>query len=99
MKKLGLAIVAALMVVVAVLLVAHRKESRQSESPTSPATTSPNKLNITGVYSDDWLANCAPLSGAAQDSCTAALNAHYGKADAAPVPGANEPHAPAPQAH
>lgn len=43
-------------------------------------------LKTTGVYADDWIANCGPLQGAAQAKCTARLDAAYGRAAGAAVP-------------
>lgn len=43
-------------------------------------------LKLSGVYADDWVANCGPLDGAAQAKCTARLDSAYGRAAGAPVP-------------
>lgn len=43
-------------------------------------------LKLTGVYADDWVANCGPLQGADQTKCTARLDSAYGRAAGAPVP-------------
>jgi hypothetical protein len=53
-----------------------------------PAPAAGKVAPVTGNYSDDWLARCAKLTGAAQGACTKALDARYGKAEAAPVPAA-----------
>lgn len=43
-------------------------------------------LKTSGIYADDWVANCAALQGPAQAKCTARLDAAYGRAAGAPVP-------------
>ena len=43
-------------------------------------------LKMTGVYADDWIANCAPLQGPAQAKCTTRLDSAYGRAAGAPLP-------------
>ncbi len=43
-------------------------------------------LSTTGVYADDWMANCGPLQGADQARCTKRLDAAYGRAAGSPVP-------------
>lgn len=43
-------------------------------------------LSTTGVYADDWLANCGPLQGAAQAKCTTRLDDAYGRAAGSPLP-------------
>lgn len=43
-------------------------------------------LSTTGVYADDWVANCGPLQGSAQAKCTARLDSAYGRLAGAPVP-------------
>lgn len=43
-------------------------------------------LSTTGIYADDWLANCGKQQGAAQAQCTARLDAAYGRAAGSPVP-------------
>lgn len=52
----------------------------------APAPAAGKMVPVTGNYSDDWLARCAKLTGEAQRDCTKALDARYGKAEAAPVP-------------
>lgn len=43
-------------------------------------------LSTTGVYADDWTANCGPLQGQAQAKCTARLDSAYGRAAGSAVP-------------
>lgn len=43
-------------------------------------------VSISGSYSDDWMAMCGPAQGSAQKSCTAKLDAAYGRASGKPVP-------------
>lgn len=43
-------------------------------------------LSTTGVYADDWLANCGSLQGPAQAKCTARLDDAYGRAAGSPLP-------------
>ncbi|MGE5515148.1 MAG: hypothetical protein ACM31D_04935 [Bacteroidota bacterium] len=50
--------------------------------------TADKALSTTGVYADDWLANCGPLQGAAQAKCTTRLDSAYGRAAGSPVPAA-----------
>jgi hypothetical protein len=48
--------------------------------PAAPA------MATTGVYADDWAAQCGPIQGAAQAECTARLDAAYGRRAGEPVP-------------
>lgn len=43
-------------------------------------------LSTTGIYADDWLANCGKLQGADQARCTQRLDDAYGRAAGAPLP-------------
>lgn len=43
-------------------------------------------LSTTGIYADDWIANCGKLQGATQAKCTARLNSAYGRAAGSPLP-------------
>ncbi|MGE5477716.1 MAG: hypothetical protein ACM3Q1_13740 [Bacteroidales bacterium] len=43
-------------------------------------------LSTTGVYADDWVANCGKLQGPDQAKCTARLDSAYGRAAGNPVP-------------
>lgn len=43
-------------------------------------------LSTSGIYADDWMANCGKLQGAAQAACTARLDSAYGRAAGSPVP-------------
>lgn len=36
-------------------------------------------LSTTGIYADDWMANCGPLQGPAQAKCTSRLDSAYGR--------------------
>lgn len=45
-------------------------------------------LRTSGVYADDWIANCGSLQGRAQAKCTARLDAAYGRAAGNPLPSA-----------
>jgi hypothetical protein len=82
MKTRVIAIVAAVVAAaVAYWLLAGPKPAPAPAAPQAKA-----ELKTTGIYADDWQADCAPLAGPAQAACTAALDAHYGKTDSAPVP-------------
>lgn len=85
MKKIILLIV----LVIAVALVAREVLRPAPVSQPQPATTTQAPqagLKTTGVYADDWAANCGPLQGPAQSQCTARLDAAYGRTSGAPVP-------------
>lgn len=43
-------------------------------------------LRTSGVYADDWIANCGALQGSAQGKCTARLDSAYGRAAGNAVP-------------
>jgi hypothetical protein len=47
-------------------------------------------VTISGNYSDDWMKECGPTQGTAQKTCTATLDAAYGRADGKPVPPATK---------
>lgn len=70
---LGLAVAAA-----AWFLLHDRKPAAEAGAPAP---------KVTGVYADDWQANCGPLAGAAQAECTTRLDRQYGRTAGAPVPG------------
>jgi|APHig6443717497_1056834.scaffolds.fasta_scaffold00047_22 hypothetical protein len=44
-------------------------------------------LSTTGIYADDWLANCGKLQGPDQARCTQRLDSAYGRVAGAPIPG------------
>lgn len=53
--------------------------------PTAVKPTAEPKPAVSGVYADDWMAQCGSQSGADQERCTARLDAAYGRSVGAPA--------------
>ncbi len=64
---------------------AHPSEAPVGQRPPGSAKRHPA---ISGNYSDDWMKTCGPVRGPAQKTCTADLDAAYGRAAGKPVPAA-----------
>lgn len=45
------------------------------------------QITISGNYSDDWMTMCEAVQGPHQKTCTARLDAAYGRVAGKPVPG------------
>lgn len=89
MKRIALRVALALAAIAAVAA-ALAWQQHHPPAPPPAAAGSGGDLTVTGTYADDWQANCGPLAGSAQESCTARLNARYGRAEDVPVPKADK---------
>ena len=89
MKRIALRVVLALAAIAAVAAALAWQQHRPP-APPPPAAGGGGEVTVTGTYADDWQANCGPLTGSAQESCTARLNARYGRAEDVPVPKADK---------
>ena len=88
-RALRMALLAAVLAVAAAyFILAKRSPERSSDHPQehSAEQAPAPKITISGNYSDDWMKYCGPAQGAAQQSCTAGLDAAYGRSAGQPVP-------------
>ncbi|MFD2235685.1 hypothetical protein [Phaeospirillum tilakii] len=88
MKRIALRVALALAAIAAVAAALAWQQHRPPAPP--PAAGNGGEPAVTGTYADDWQASCGPLTGSAQENCTARLNARYGRAEDVPVPKADK---------
>ncbi|MEO0034709.1 MAG: hypothetical protein RLZZ501_732 [Pseudomonadota bacterium] len=90
MKRIALRVALALAAIAAIAAALAWQQQHRPPAPVPAAGGGGGDLTVTGTYADDWQADCGPLTGSAQESCTARLNARYGRAEDVPVPKADK---------
>lgn len=68
-----------------VLIVATVAGAYWLTRPVPSSETQKKAPEISGVYADDWMAQCGALGGDAQEKCTRLLDAAYGRTAGAPI--------------
>ena len=77
-RSLRLTLMIAVLAIVAAYFVVTRRSPSENHAE--------QHVTISGNYSDDWMRLCGPVQGSKQKSCTANLDAAYGRAEGKPVP-------------